>query len=231
MLQLNTGYSVPSRLITLLLLVGLMAGCSDETSKKETLVSDAKVSTTKISKAKVVENNVAKNKTAAVSQVALARPGSMFGAVAVVSAVAVEASEDKKLTSITVYKSPTCGCCSLWIDHLEKFGFVADAKNTQNLSTIKSKYLIPANHQSCHTGVVNDYVFEGHVPAPIMQKFLDENPTDAIGLTVPGMPAGSPGMDMSGRYAAYDVFVMKKGGKVEVYQHVTAEQSKTKKYY
>lgn len=121
---------------------------------------------------------------------------------------------------LVVYKSPTCGCCGEWVDHMTRAGFIATVNNQENLSPIKSKLGIRSDLQSCHTAVVNDYVFEGHIPADIIQQFLEEAPKDAIGLAVPGMPVGSPGMEMGDRLQAYDVLLLKSDGSTAVYAHI-----------
>lgn len=121
---------------------------------------------------------------------------------------------------LVVYKSPTCGCCGEWVDHMTGAGFIATVHNQENLNEIKRKFGIKSDVQSCHTAVVNDYVFEGHVPADIVQQFLEEAPKDAIGLAVPGMPVGSPGMEMGDRIQAYEVLLLNKDGSARVYAKV-----------
>lgn len=123
---------------------------------------------------------------------------------------------------ITVFKNPSCGCCDKWVKHIETAGFSAVVENTQDLNSIKSRYGIAPRHQSCHTGVAKGYVFEGHIPVHIMQRFLAEKPQNAIGLSVPGMPLGSPGMEMGDRHDDYDVLLLKTDGSTEVYQHIVA---------
>jgi|SRR5690606_26612378 len=113
---------------------------------------------------------------------------------------------------VTVYKSPTCGCCSLWIDHLEENGFRVEAVDVDDLAAIKRQYGIPDALSSCHTAVVGDYVVEGHVPAEDVRRLLAERP-DAGGLAVPGMPVGSPGMESpDGRTEPYDVLLVRDDG-------------------
>ena len=98
------------------------------------------------------------------------------------------------LPVMTVYKSPTCGCCVKWIDHLEENGFVVKTVTRRNMNPVKAKYMVPASMESCHTGVVDGYVVEGHVPAREIKRLLAEG-IDAAGIAVPGMPIGSPGME------------------------------------
>lgn len=128
-------------------------------------------------------------------------------------------------TDISVFKDPNCGCCEKWVTHLENEGFSTTVKDSDSLDAIKQEHGITPQYQSCHTGVTEGYVFEGHVPAHIMKKFLAEKPENAIGLSVPGMPMGSPGMEMGDRYDDYDVLLLKKDGSSEVYEHVSAKQS------
>jgi len=95
---------------------------------------------------------------------------------------------------IAVYKTPTCGCCTLWVDHLRANGFVPTVTNLDDLTSVKSNNNVPGALQSCHTAVVDGYVIEGHVPAADIRRLLQERPAVA-GLAVPGMPIGSPGME------------------------------------
>lgn len=122
-------------------------------------------------------------------------------------------------TAMTVYKSPTCGCCAEWVDHVEQQGFTVSVEHPQDLDAIKQKFGLKREHQSCHTGVTESgYVFEGHIPAKTINEFLQEPPKDAIGLAVPGMPLGSPGMEVDDRFTPYSVLLLKKDGAVEVYR-------------
>lgn len=122
---------------------------------------------------------------------------------------------------LDVYKSPSCGCCAKWIDHIDAAGFQAATHHPSDLNLVKQKLGVAPQYQSCHTGVSKEgYIFEGHVPAEIMQKFLAEKPKDALGLAVPGMPVGSPGMEMGDRYDDYDVLLLKKDGSSSVYARI-----------
>lgn len=96
--------------------------------------------------------------------------------------------------TITVYKSPTCGCCGKWIEHLEAGGFAVEAIDVANVGQIKKKHGVPAELSSCHTALVDGYVIEGHVPAEDVKRLLEERP-EIVGLAVPEMPIGSPGME------------------------------------
>lgn len=118
--------------------------------------------------------------------------------------------------SIHVYKSPHCGCCSDWIDHLEENGFDVTATNTDDLGKIKAEAGLLAGLGSCHTAFVGDYVIEGHVPADDIKRLLSEAPK-ATGLSVPGMPAGSPGMEIGDRKDHYKVIMFNEDGQTRVF--------------
>jgi hypothetical protein len=123
--------------------------------------------------------------------------------------------------SLDVYKSPTCGCCGKWVTHVEASGFEIAVHHPVNLNQLKSDRGISPRYQSCHTTVSNNgYVFEGHVPGDVIQRFLTNPPPNTIGLAVPGMPVGSPGMEMGSRYDEYDVLSLNKDGSDAVYEHI-----------
>jgi len=128
---------------------------------------------------------------------------------------------------MTVYKSPTCGCCQKWVDHINENNMSTTVVSTESLSSIKSKYNIQGRYRSCHTGVVvteqGDYIFEGHIPAEYVEKFLANPPKGAIGLSVPGMPAGSPGMEIGDRRDYYQVLQLNEDGSSKVYAHVNEQ--------
>ena len=117
--------------------------------------------------------------------------------------------------TITVYKSPTCGCCKKWVSHLEKNGFTVISKNTSNVNQYKKKAGLKPGLASCHTAFVDGYAIEGHVPANDIKRLLKERP-DVKGLTVPGMPMGSPGME-GPRKDRYSVLTFDESGKTTVY--------------
>ncbi len=130
-------------------------------------------------------------------------------------------------TTLDVYKSPTCGCCGDWIEHVQGNGFKTKIHHPNNLNQLKADKGVPAHFQSCHTAVTADgYVFEGHIPAKYIQRFLEEKPKGAIGLTVPGMPVGSPGMEVADKFMPYQVLLLKRDGGTEVYAdiHSPADQ-------
>jgi hypothetical protein len=125
--------------------------------------------------------------------------------------------------ALTVYKTPSCGCCKKWISHLEQNNIVSDAKNFDDLTNIKARYGIKPEHYSCHTAVSEQgFVFEGHIPAKYIRQFLAESHPDAIGLTVPAMPVGSPGMEMGDSFMPYNIIMLMKDGSSSVYANISA---------
>lgn len=124
---------------------------------------------------------------------------------------------------LTVYKTPTCGCCGDWVQHLETNGFSSRVNHPDDLNAIKDRFGIKPELQSCHTAVSADgYVFEGHIPARYIHQFLASPPKDAVGLSVPGMPVGSPGMEVGDKFMAYQVLLLKRDGSIETYASVTS---------
>jgi hypothetical protein len=119
-------------------------------------------------------------------------------------------------TPIEVYKTPTCGCCAKWVDHLKAEGFVPTVHEQPDLSSVKSKAGVPPQLRSCHTAMVGGYVVEGHVPADVIRKLLTEKPK-VTGVAVAGMPVGSPGMEQGDRKDPYDVIAFTAGGNTSVY--------------
>ncbi len=118
--------------------------------------------------------------------------------------------------TIKVYKSPTCGCCALWVDHMREAGFELDVEDTDDMIGVKVDAGLPLQLQSCHTALVDGYVFEGHIPAEVIARFLAEKPS-ASGLAVPGMPIGSPGMEFGDRVDPYDVLQFDATGNTSIY--------------
>lgn len=122
-----------------------------------------------------------------------------------------------ELPLVTMYLSPTCGCCTLWGEHMETYGFRVVYVDTDDLGAIKREFGVPPVLGSCHTALVGDYVVEGHVPAREVIRLLEERP-EAVGLAVPGMPIGSPGMEMPGREPdPYSVLLFDAEGDVRVF--------------
>ena len=116
------------------------------------------------------------------------------------------------LPLVVVHKSPTCGCCHLWVEHMREAGFTVDVRDTDDLNTVKERVGVPLGKGSCHTAEVGGYFVEGHVPAEDVRRLLAARP-DAKGLVLPGMPAGSPGMEMpDGRVDPYVVELVGRDG-------------------
>lgn len=123
------------------------------------------------------------------------------------------------LPIVEVWKSPTCGCCNDWIKHLQTNGFQVRAIDKGN-NAIRKELGMPAKYGSCHTAKIDGYVIEGHVPAKEIKRLLKERPT-ALGLSVPEMPIGTPGMDgpeYGGQLDPYNVLLIRKDGSASVYQ-------------
>lgn len=123
--------------------------------------------------------------------------------------------------AMVVYKTRTCGCCSKWVDHLKANGFTVTVNDVPSTADYRRKYGVPEQLQSCHTGVVNGYAIEGHVPAADIQRLLKKRPK-AKGLAVPGMPIGSPGMEQGPRRQAYSVLLFTSDGKASEFQSYPA---------
>ena len=128
--------------------------------------------------------------------------------------------------AVTVWKTPTCGCCKDWVIHMRKEGFAVVSIDVPDTAPIRLKLGLPAKFGSCHTAQVGGYVIEGHVPASEVKRLLREKPV-AIGLAVPGMPMGSPGMEMRGEMSgvrdAYDVVLVTRDGNSRVYESYAAK--------
>ncbi|WP_095511899.1 DUF411 domain-containing protein [Rubrivirga marina] len=145
-----------------------------------------------------------------------AEPAPQAQEAAIVPASAVAPAD---APTVTVYKSPTCGCCSMWVEHLEASGFEVESVDRTDMGAVKDSLGVPSHLSSCHTAVVGDYVVEGHVPAEHVARMLEEQPAGR-GLAVPGMPIGSPGMEQGDRRDPYDVIVFDEAGDGAVFAHV-----------
>lgn len=146
------------------------------------------------------------------------KAGTAAAALAIVVALgaALWMPKGAEAIDIKVYRSPSCGCCEKWIDHLEENGFHVVARDTEDLTPIKQMMGVTPELASCHTAVVDGYVVEGHVPADTLKRFLQERP-EVQGIAVPGMPVGSPGME--GAYKQpYDVVTFDSSGRAAVYE-------------
>ncbi|MGI9414555.1 MAG: DUF411 domain-containing protein [Hyphomicrobiales bacterium] len=122
-----------------------------------------------------------------------------------------------ELPQMTVWKSPWCGCCTAWVQHMKDAGFKVEIKEVEDLGQVKRAAGIPEALQSCHTATVGGYAIEGHVPATDVKRLLTARP-DIDGLAVPGMPSGSPGME-NGQRDPYDVVTFKRGSQTKVFKH------------
>jgi hypothetical protein len=132
----------------------------------------------------------------------------------------IAADSENSQPRIEVWKSATCECCGNWVKHLEANGFAVhvNVADPTTLSHLKHEAGITDKLAACHTAKIDGYVIEGHVPAPDIKRLVAERP-EAMGLTVPGMPMGSPGMEQGGTFDHYDVLLVKKDGTTEVFAH------------
>lgn len=138
--------------------------------------------------------------------------------VAGAAAAALPAFAANQLPLVEVFKSPTCGCCGAWVDHLKAGGFPVKVIEVDDTTVARKRYGMPDKFGSCHTGFVSGYVVEGHVPAAEVKLLLATKPV-AIGLSVPGMPVGSPGMEYGDHKDPFDVFLIDKSGRSTVFAH------------
>lgn len=118
--------------------------------------------------------------------------------------------------AVTVYKSPSCNCCTEWVDYMRDQGFPVEIESKLNMQPVKDQVGIPSSLEACHTAVVESYVVEGHVPAEDVKRLLRERP-EVKGLAVPGMPVGSPGMERGDRVEPYDVLAFTSEGETSVF--------------
>ena len=139
-------------------------------------------------------------------------------AVAALASLGIAAAQQKPAGPLVeVFKTPTCGCCAKWVEHMRAGGFTVRTTDLADISEIKTTRGVPDQVQSCHTAVVNGYVVEGHVPAEDVHRLLKEKPAVA-GIAVGGMPTGSPGMEYPGTKAQpYNVMAFDKNGAVRVF--------------
>jgi len=124
---------------------------------------------------------------------------------------------DSSLPPVTVHKNPSCGCCVLWVEHMQAAGFRVEVRNIDNMEPVKSRLGVPFGKGSCHTAEVGGYFVEGHVPADDIKHLLAQKPSGK-GLVLPGMPMGSPGMEMpDGRTQPYTVELVQADGRTAVF--------------
>jgi hypothetical protein len=139
-----------------------------------------------------------------------------FQAAFLVTALCAGLAAPAFATEVTVYKSPTCGCCKQWVSHMQANGFTVKAHDVADIVHYKTANGVPTMLGSCHTAIVNGYVIEGHVPASDIKRLLKERPP-VRGLAVPGMPNGSPGMEQGGHPDHYNVLTFDAQGHTTVY--------------
>lgn len=142
---------------------------------------------------------------------ALITVGALLGGVA-----ACQAQTPPNGGEIVVYKTPTCGCCTAWVDHLTSAGLKAQVVNQDDLTITRKRLNAPDDLASCHIAVIDGYVVEGHVPADAIKKLIAEKPA-AVGIFVPGMPIGSPGMESLRGSPPFNVILLDRDGRREVF--------------
>lgn len=137
------------------------------------------------------------------------------GAAALLASSCARAADAKTLV---VYKTPYCGCCKGWVVHMTDAGFTPTIHDLEDLAPVRARYGVPFKLSSCHTAIIGGYVIEGHVPADDVARLLREKPT-ALGLTAPGMPIGSPGMEVPGGSAErFDtLLLLDRSGRTQVF--------------
>ena len=127
-----------------------------------------------------------------------------------IAAAAASISTVANAAQLTVMKSPYCGCCAKWIEHVQKHGFTVKVVDTEDMASVKNRLGVPDRLASCHTTMAGGYFIEGHVPAADIKRLLAQKP-NATGIAVPGMPAGSPGMEMAGKEPYATILVRNDG--------------------
>lgn len=141
----------------------------------------------------------------------------ILASVGLLSLLTHPAGGQQSKAEVTVYKSPACGCCRGWVEHMRRAGFTVKAQDVEDIQVVKTTYGLPLKLASCHTSLAGGYVLEGHIPAEVVERVLRERPKVA-GLAVPGMPVGSPGMEQGSRRDPYDILAFDKQGKTSVYE-------------
>jgi hypothetical protein len=120
---------------------------------------------------------------------------------------------------ITVYRDPSCGCCTKWVEHLRAAGLRPTVHDRTDMTALKDSLGVPESLRSCHTAVAGKYVIEGHVPAADLKRLVASAPAGVVGVAVPDMPTGSPGMEMGSRRDRYDVIAFSARGATSVFAH------------
>jgi hypothetical protein len=144
--------------------------------------------------------------------------GMLCGGAVLAGLLPGRATAAPKPTSITVYKDPSCGCCTKWVTHLQANGFAPEVHDRTDMDAFKDSVGVPSALRSCHTAVIGKYIIEGHVPASDLKQLLTAKPK-IVGLAVPGMVVGSPGMEMGSRADRYDVIAFAADGKTRPFAH------------
>ncbi|PSW10750.1 copper amine oxidase [Photobacterium sanctipauli] len=134
-----------------------------------------------------------------------------------ISLLSISSLSVAKAIKGTNYQSPSCGCCTEWVDHMEENGFDLDIVYKQDIIPVKVDLGIQPQYASCHTAEIGGYTFEGHVPAEEILRFIESKPERMIGLAVPGMPMGSPGMEYNNQKDPYEVLAFDEDGKTMVW--------------
>ncbi len=134
----------------------------------------------------------------------------------------VKVAQSEEKIDIVVNRSPTCSCCGKWVEHLKQNNFNVKDIVSDDVQAIKNQYGITQDLASCHTAIVNGYAIEGHVPADDIKTLLKKKP-DVVGIAVPGMPSGTPGMEMGGRKDAFQVIGFDKKNQHQVFNSYKAE--------
>lgn len=129
---------------------------------------------------------------------------------------AAACSKAARAATLNVYKSPSCGCCSAWVDHIRSSGMAVFVHDMEDVSPVAAKAGVPDEARSCHTAIVDGYFVEGHVPVPDIRRLLKERPK-ARGIAVPGMPIGSPGMEQGDMRQPYDTLIVDRNGAMRVF--------------
>lgn len=145
------------------------------------------------------------------------KPSKFLSAALIMLATAGASAEP--LPEVVMHKDPNCGCCGKWAEHLQAAGFRVKTVNEADMQRVKQQFGVPGKLGSCHTARVGGYLIEGHVPASTIKRLLREKPSVA-GLAAPGMPLGSPGMEVPGQKEAYDVMAFDRAGKARVYERI-----------
>jgi hypothetical protein len=146
----------------------------------------------------------------------------IFWGLALCAALPLSANERPAPVEAMVYRSPACGCCKKWVEHLQANGFAVKDIVKDDMAAVKRELGVPENLASCHTAVIGGYRIEGHVPAADVRKLLEAK-APLLGLSVPGMPAGTPGMEAGGRRDAYRVVGFGPDGSVHAVHDYTGE--------